>query len=71
MAQIRYLCAMIPSKAPTHRLKFVKAERLRHRTLVEGLFQHGKSLYEYPLRLTYRIMSGDELSDSFRKEVPE
>lgn len=47
-----------------------KSEKLRHKTLVDGLFAHGKSLYEYPLRLNYRILSDKELADSFRIDTP-
>lgn len=47
-----------------------KGEKLRHRTLVEGVFGGGKTLYAYPLRLTYRILSRPELEDSFRNGVP-
>lgn len=47
-----------------------KREKLRHRGLVEGLFAHGTSLYDYPLRVTYRILSPGELRDSFRTGIP-
>lgn len=53
-----------------HRNKFIKAEKLRHKSLVEGLFSEGESLYDFPLRLTYRKISDDELADNFRGEVP-
>lgn len=56
----------------THpRLTLRKGEKLRHRTLVEGLFREGKTLYEYPLRLTWRIISKDELRNSFRDKIPD
>lgn len=54
-----------------HELRFRKGERLRHRTLVEGLFVGGKSIYEYPLRCVWRKISPEELSASFRDEVPD
>lgn len=54
-----------------HELRFRKGERLRHRTLVEGLFAEGKSIYEYPLRCVWRKISSEELSASFRDEVPD
>lgn len=48
-----------------------KKEKLRHRTLVEGLFAEGKTLYEYPLRLTYRTVDDETLEKAFRNGVPE
>ena len=48
-----------------------KSEKLRHRTLVEGVFSEGKTIYEYPLRATYRIIGDDEtLEGYFRNGVP-
>lgn len=51
-------------------LTFPKSERLHHRTLVEGLFAKGGSLYEYPLRLTWRTLTEEELAASFRDGIP-
>lgn len=48
-----------------------KSEKLRHRTLVEGLFNGGESLFDYPLRLNYRILTEEELEASFRAGVPD
>lgn len=48
-----------------------KSAKLRHRTLVQGLFEKGRSVYSGPLRVTYRPMTEDELADSFRVEVPD
>ena len=48
-----------------------KEEKLRHKNLVDGLFEKGRTLYEYPLRLTYRILSEEELSKSFRRGIPD
>lgn len=53
-----------------HKLKLGKSEKLRHRTLVEGLFAEGNSIYEYPLRLNWRILEAEELERSFRTGVP-
>lgn len=50
---------------------YPKSERLRHKVLVDALFEEGKSLYEYPLRLTYRALSASELASSFRMGVPD
>ena len=47
-----------------------KDEKLRHKTLVDGLFASGTTVYEYPLRMTYRILSTSELEESFRKGSP-
>lgn len=55
----------------TARHKFHKSERLRLRTLVEGLFAEGHTLYEYPLRVTWRSLDGDALRGAFRHGVPE
>ena len=52
-------------------LSFPKRERLHHRSLVEGLFRNGKSFYEFPFRVTWRIMSDEELGKNFRDHVPE
>lgn len=53
------------------RLTMGKGERLRHKTLVDGLFHDGKTLYDYPLRVTYRVLGADELEKSFRDRVPD
>lgn len=47
-----------------------KGERLRHKRLVEDLFSRGKTLYDFPLRLTYRVLSRKELEESFRNGIP-
>lgn len=48
-----------------------KGYKLRHRTLVNGLFQEGRSVYAGPLRITFRKLSSDELKASFREGVPD
>lgn len=48
-----------------------KDEKLRHKTLVDGAFESGTTIYEYPLRLTYRILDKDALDGSFRNGVPQ
>ncbi|MDE5850700.1 MAG: ribonuclease P protein component [Muribaculaceae bacterium] len=48
-----------------------KSAKLRHRTLVQELFQKGKSVYSGPLRVTFRILSEDDLKGSFREDVPD
>lgn len=54
----------------TPRLTLRKAEKLRHRSLVEALFTEGKSFYEFPLRLTWRLILREKLEANFRSEVP-
>lgn len=53
------------------RLTFPKSERLRHKVLVDSLFEKGQSLYEYPFRLTWRPLSEDELAESFKIGIPD
>lgn len=53
------------------RLTLRKSAKLRHRTLVQALFQNGKSVYSGPLRITYRALSEDELRASFRVKIPD
>lgn len=55
----------------TQRLTLRKSAKLRHRTLVQSLFEKGKSVYAGPLRVTYRPLTEEELSDSFRVQVPD
>lgn len=49
---------------------FPKDGRLHHRSLVEGLFRKGKSFYEFPFRVTWRMLSSEELQKNFRDTVP-
>lgn len=57
--------------AERRRFTLRKGEKLRHRSLVEPLFREGKTLYEFPLRLTWRTLTTEELEQSFRNSVPE
>lgn len=57
--------------ARPHPFRFRKGSRLRHRTLVEGLFAKGKSIYDYPIRAVWRIIDGEELENSFRNGAPK
>lgn len=52
------------------RLTLRKEEKLRHRSLVEALFREGKSIYEFPIRLTWRHLSKEQLEENFRDHVP-
>lgn len=51
--------------------KFPKDYRLHHRSLVEGLFRLGEAFYEFPFRVTWRVLSDEELNKNFRNVVPE
>lgn len=53
------------------RMTLRKSAKLRHRTLVQELFQKGKSVYSGPLRITFRALSQEELEGSFRKKIPD
>lgn len=64
------LCIM-PGLKAGHPLGFHKSEKLRYRNLVEALFAHGKSAYQPPLRLVWRALTEEELSASFRRDMPE
>ena len=64
------------TETPQHNIppvKFTlrKSAKLRHRTLVQHLFQKGKSVYSGPLRVTFRALSEDELKGSFKEAVPD
>lgn len=52
------------------RLTLRKSGRLRHRSLVGVLFSEGKTLYDYPLRLSWRALTEQELKESFKLDVP-
>lgn len=52
------------------RLTLRKDEKLRHKRLVQDLFAKGESLYEFPLRLTWRLLDDETLKGSFRAELP-
>lgn len=56
---------------PTQRLTFHKSERLRHKSLVDSLFEKGETIYEWPLRMSWRKLSEKELDDSFKLNVPD
>lgn len=52
------------------RLTLRKGEKLRHRQLVGRLFEKGTSIYEFPLRLTWNVMSDEEMAGAFRDAMP-
>lgn len=53
------------------RLTLRKEEKLRHKRLVEDLFNSGESLYDFPLRVVWRRISDEELDGSFRAARPD
>ena len=55
----------------SRRLTLRKGEKLRHRSLVESLFKEGSSLYEFPIRLTWRAIDEETLRNTFRDHVPQ
>lgn len=55
----------------SERLTMRKSAKLRHRTLVQSLFEKGKSVYAGPLRVTFRTLTEEELGGSFRVSVPD
>ena len=52
-------------------LAFPKDDRLHHRSLLEGLFRKGKTFYEFPLRVTWRKLTQEEVETNFRDRVPD
>lgn len=63
----------IPQQATPDKERFTlrKSAKLRHRTLVRNLFEKGKSVYAGPLRIIYRMLTAEQLNNSFRGEVPD
>lgn len=53
------------------RLTLRKSFKLRHRTLVQGVFEKGKSVYSGHLRIAYRTLNREKLAGSFRGAVPD
>ena len=48
-----------------------KGSKLRHRSLVEGVFSQGSRAYAFPLRAIWRSMSSEQLEGNFRGYVPK
>lgn len=57
------------SDNPATKLRLRKPCRLHHKSLAEPLFANGQSLYAYPLRLVWRLLSPAELEASFRPGI--
>lgn len=51
--------------------RFRKEEKLRHKRLVDGVFEKGITLYDYPLRATFRALDSTALDGSFRNGTPQ
>lgn len=60
-----------PESEGKTRFTLRKGEKLRHRSLVDPLFREGYTLYEYPLRLTWRAIDDDGLENAFRNHSPQ
>lgn len=69
--EIRETASSAGTGSAPRRLTLRKGEKLRHRSLVEPLFRDGESLYEFPLRLTWRALGNEDLGKSFRDKVPD
>lgn len=52
------------------RLTLRKGEKLRHKSLIDSLFGKGNSIYDFPLRVTWRMVTDEELSKNFKDCVP-
>ncbi|MDE6549328.1 MAG: ribonuclease P protein component [Muribaculaceae bacterium] len=59
------------NQTQAERFTLRKSAKLRHRTLVQELFQKGKSVYSGPLRVTFRAISQEDLEASFRVCIPD
>lgn len=55
---------------PQHEFRFRKGERLRLRTLVNYVYDGGRSFYEWPLRAVVRPLAPDELQRLFPHGIP-
>lgn len=55
---------------PLPRLTLRKSERLRHRSLVNALFERGQALYSYPLRMQWMATDSATLDAGFRASRP-
>lgn len=60
---------MIPNE--TLPLTLPKSNKLHHRSLVEGLFASGSGVYEFPLRIVWRRLSGRQLEEVFCSHCPD
>lgn len=48
-----------------------KSSKLRHKSLIDPLFRKGNSLFEYPLKLVWRKIDDQMLTETFRDVVPD
>ncbi len=51
-------------------LSFGTSCRLHHKSMVDNLFSHGKTFYDFPLRLTWTALSQEEADSLFRAGCP-
>ena len=64
-------CKVKEESTNNPRYSFPKEGRLHHRSLIEGLFRMGKSFYEFPFRVSWRLLNSENLEKNFRNNVPE
>lgn len=53
------------------RLTLPKSRRIHHKTLLDGVFEKGKKITTYPLRMVWRPLTEDQLREAFCQHVPE
>lgn len=58
-------CSVAPGS-----MRLRKAERLRSRTAVLRLFDKGKSVYAFPLRMIYVTHTPQEMAEMYRGQTP-
>lgn len=56
---------------PTPRFTLSKADKLRHKSLIDSLFESGHSMFEYPLKLMWKVESPEEVEARFRTGIPD
>ena len=59
-----------PCSAAPGSMRLRKAERLRSRTAVLRLFDKGKSVYAFPLRMIYISHTPQEMAEMYRGQTP-
>ncbi|MCM1153545.1 MAG: ribonuclease P protein component [Muribaculum sp.] len=53
------------------RFTLPKSRKLRHKTLLDAVFEQGDKITTFPLRLMWRPLNEKQLADTFRQHVPE
>lgn len=52
------------------RYRFGKRDRLRHKIMVDGLFEKGSNIFRHPLRMIWRVEDTSQLGESFKTGMP-